>query len=83
MNSSNQQRLLSRRTPNREVLQLNQWLPLLIDEYRSSSLFAKQQLLLEIPDTLCRINFDSEQLRQVLINLISNGSSTASRPMVN
>ena len=63
---------LSRRAPNRKTLQLNQWLPPLIDEYRSASLTGNHRLTLENPDAPCSINFDAEQLRQVLVNLITN-----------
>ena len=63
---------LSRRSPNSESIQLNQWLPVLIDEYRNSSLSEVNQLNLQLPDSPCCINFDSEQLRQVLVNIISN-----------
>jgi len=63
---------LTRPSPNRKTLQLNLWLPQMIDEYRKSLLSANNRLSLEIPDTPCRINFDSGQLRQVLVNLINN-----------
>ena len=63
---------LSRRAPNREAIQLDQWLPQLIDEYRSARLSNGDRLRLETPDVPCRINFDAEQLRQVLVNLITN-----------
>jgi two-component system sensor histidine kinase PilS (NtrC family) len=70
---------LSRRAPNRKTLQLNQWLPPLIDEYRSASLTGNNRLTLETPDTPCSIDFDAEQLRQVLVNLITNAQQH-SRP---
>ena len=63
---------LSRRIPNRKTIQLNQWLPPLIDEYRSASLSGNASLTLKIPDAPCSINFDAEQLRQVLVNLMTN-----------
>ncbi len=63
---------LSRRTPNSKSIELGQWLPPLIEEYRSASLSNNNRLLLETPDTPCHINFDAEQLRQVLLNLITN-----------
>ncbi len=70
---------LSRRTPNRKTLRLKQWLPPLIDEFRSSSLPNSSSLSLEIPDTLCSISFDSDQLRQVLVNLITNAQQHSKR----
>ncbi len=70
---------LSRRAPNRKMLQLNQWLPPLIDEYRNASLTGNHRLTLENPDAPCSINFDAEQLRQVLVNLITNAQQH-SRP---
>jgi two-component system sensor histidine kinase PilS (NtrC family) len=63
---------LSRRAPERETIQLDQWLPQLIDEYRNAFLSDNNWLLLEAPENHCRINFDAEQLRQVLVNLIAN-----------
>ena len=76
---------LSRRTPNSESIQLNQWLLPLLDEYRNSSLAENNQLLLQLPDIPCPINFDAEQLRQVLLNLITNAqqhSSTAEGELI-
>jgi two-component system sensor histidine kinase PilS (NtrC family) len=76
---------LSRRTPNSESIQLKQWLQPLIDEYRNSSLAENNQLLLQLPDIPCPINFDAEQLRQVLLNLITNAqqhSSTAEGELI-
>ena len=70
---------LSRRAPNRKMLQLNQWLPPLIDEHRSTSLAGNNRLTLEIPAAPCSVNFDAEQLRQVLVNLINNAQQHGKR----
>ena len=70
---------LSRRSPNSESIQLDRWLPPLLDECRNSSLSGNQRLTLDIPEDPCSINFDAEQLRQVLVNLITNAQQHGKR----
>lgn len=70
---------LSRRAPNRKTIQLDRLLPSLIDECKNSLLSGNYRLILETPDAPCDIKFDAEQLRQVVINLVTNAQQHGKR----
>ncbi len=60
-------KLSRQQIPNQQTIVLNDWMPLFVDNY-----FKEHDVFLRVQDKPV-ISFDTNQLEQVLINLINNG----------